>query len=475
MDEDVKLSCALCLQSKETKTTGVLSTKDEVTAHQNCLLFSSGLFCRNTPEFDDLFGFSVEDVMSEVKRGRHLICNRCKVRGATAGCEVKRCKKSYHYPCAVRDRAKIVEDAAKEKYVLYCTNHDPQTQGNSAGRPLVCSSDSNSSGSATLSSSKRRLSYRHKRDGTPAKRRANGCSVLSTDDSSDSDANEPDSGMSMFAPLETDLDDFDSLSFSQLPHRTPPTVTVSQLFGTDSESTTESTSGNQLQDERRDGNKEGDETSIPSDTESESLLPPSSRSLPATTTTTAAVSTQTAPTLLPTVVSCKVEEEEEQSADEGPSFGERPVHSSNHHNAVPQQSPAGHPPSADHTPDGSDVSSAVPETVPLRSSCPPSPPTPPPAPELSGIDSSSFWESCNAAGCTQAIFTGFINQINDISCRIQSDQASQEDCDLALTVMTASGKLEELVAKQQEELQGKRMELQQAAAALDAAASALRR
>uniref|UniRef100_A0AAQ4RTA9 PHD-type domain-containing protein n=1 Tax=Gasterosteus aculeatus aculeatus TaxID=481459 RepID=A0AAQ4RTA9_GASAC len=80
-------------------------------------LFSSGLVCSSSPQFDDLFGFSVGDVLAEVKRGSKLMCSRCQLRGATAGCEVRRCKKSYHYPCAVQHKANVVEDADKGKYV----------------------------------------------------------------------------------------------------------------------------------------------------------------------------------------------------------------------------------------------------------------------------------------------------------------------------------------------------------------------
>ncbi|XP_059199618.1 PHD finger protein 11 isoform X1 [Centropristis striata] len=123
-----RVSCLLCQRSQETKITGALSTKDEVTAHQNCLLFSSGLYCQSSPEFDDLFGFSVEKVLTEVKRGSKLFCDKCKKKGATVGCEVKRCKKSYHYPCAVSANATIIENTKEEKYVLYCYNHDPQKQ-----------------------------------------------------------------------------------------------------------------------------------------------------------------------------------------------------------------------------------------------------------------------------------------------------------------------------------------------------------
>lgn len=117
MDNRSKVECVLCKKCEETKVTGALSTKDEVTAHQNCLvnihivsfqretpascsrtckpfsgignerlfvltrvsvfgsfqLFSSGLVCSSSPQFDDLFGFSVGDVLAEVKRGSKLV------------------------------------------------------------------------------------------------------------------------------------------------------------------------------------------------------------------------------------------------------------------------------------------------------------------------------------------------------------------------------------------------------------------
>ncbi|XP_049449299.1 uncharacterized protein LOC125899233 [Epinephelus fuscoguttatus] len=263
MDDSTNVACVLCGRSKETKITGPLSTKDEVTAHQNCLLFSSGIICQSTPQHDDLFGFSVEDVLREVKRGKRLVCDRCTKRGATAGCEVKRCKKSYHYPCAVKDKANIIEDTKEEKYVLYCPKHDPKAQENN-GRPsshtkswtsktpsepgsdkvfcLACdetegsisldslsdnvvrlyydkhapsSHKKNSDGcakaprpsnNATPSSFKRRCEPSDKQDEMPSKRKFKSPRVIQTDDSSDSDDSIPDSDMAIFAPLETDLE-----------------------------------------------------------------------------------------------------------------------------------------------------------------------------------------------------------------------------------------------------------------------------
>jgi len=71
---------------------------------------------------------------------------------------------------------------------------------------------------------------------------------------------------------------------------------------------------------------------------------------------------------------------------------------------------------------GSVISPAEPVCVTLLSSPAPAPPSY----SQPSIDSGSFWRSCNAAGCTQAIFTDFINGMNDICSRIQAGQASQE-------------------------------------------------
>ncbi|XP_078030295.1 uncharacterized protein LOC117250729 [Epinephelus lanceolatus] len=518
MDGSTNVSCELCRRSEETKITGPLSTKDEVTAHQNCLLFSSGIICQSTPQHDDLFGFSVEDVLCEVQRGKRLVCKRCTKSGATAGCEVKRCKKSYHYPCAVEDKAIIIEDTKEEKYVLYCPKHDPKAQENNgsvngrpsshtkswtsktpseprsdkknsigcakAPRPLSAySSDSSSSNNATPSSSKRRCepSDKHRQDETPSKRKFKSPRVIQTDDSSDSDDSIPDSDMAIFAPLETDLescvnsvyepelislwfqrsfvlDCIEMFSFSFVWSLCKNEVEDNYLmmFSTyrkDTESPVLYISESQPEEERGDGSE--DETMIHSDAESQSLLSPVPQRRPTTVDT---ISTET--------------------------------------------SPAGPPPSRDHSKPRSVTASppcttsatspAPPETVHVTVMLPPSPsPPPPPFPPPSPpsppypsmgppsdpeptINATSFWRSCITAGCTQAIFTGFINEMNDIFSRIQSDQASQEDYDLALSVMTVSGKLAELVAKQQEETRRKQVELQKVAAVMEKVISTLR-
>lgn len=63
-------------------------------------------------QFTHFGGFEIEEVEEEIKRGKKLKCNWCKkpqrrksclrLTGATAGCMVKKCHKTYHFYCAKR-------------------------------------------------------------------------------------------------------------------------------------------------------------------------------------------------------------------------------------------------------------------------------------------------------------------------------------------------------------------------------------
>ncbi|XP_034550504.1 eisosome protein SEG2 isoform X2 [Notolabrus celidotus] len=545
-----KVFCILCRRSEETKITGPLSTKEGVTAHQNCLLYSSGIYCTESPQEDDLFGFSVDDVKDEVTRGRKLKCSKCTKRGATAGCENRRCKKSYHYPCAVEVGAKIVEEKDKGEYGLFCPKHlksqenngpvnghtsthtkhaaprNPSEAGPSKVYCLTCErkegkisldslstnimlycdkhapsshkitngdyatagpsryrTESNSSGG---NSSKRLFSSDDDEEVRAPTRKAKRIII---EDSLTIDEILP-SDMEIFAPIE-------SSQFDESVNSAQDCETVPQLTRNDTESHTGSGSGHQLQDESRDDDDDEDdeddedddedegkdETSIDSDAESESLLLPveicvesQSQSLTATTPEPYSL-TETSP-----VETGQREFSHEQS----------PAHSPDRQTAEPSV------PLQSHTvspapPDGSKPDNATTSPPHPRSAISPVPPEPiyislvsptpsPGAPTSNpepnpepNIDSASFWKSCNAAGCTQAIFTDFIKELNDMSDRIESDQASQNDYDCALKVMSSSGKLEKLVTKQQKELQRKKMELEKAAAAMSEAVSALKR
>ncbi|XP_041115436.1 uncharacterized protein LOC121320825 isoform X3 [Polyodon spathula] len=117
------MSCGFCHLAMESRKTGLILQKEDTVAHENCLLFSSGLVTQNTPEGDDLVGFSVEGVKKEINRGRKLHCFRCKKSGATVGCEVKKCKRSYHFLCALKDNAKKEEDVDRGLFRIYCEMH----------------------------------------------------------------------------------------------------------------------------------------------------------------------------------------------------------------------------------------------------------------------------------------------------------------------------------------------------------------
>ncbi|XP_057708199.1 uncharacterized protein phf11 [Corythoichthys intestinalis] len=92
-----------------------------------------------------------------------------------------------------------------------------------------------------------------------------------------------------------------------------------------------------------------------------------------------------------------------------------------------------------------------------------------------GFNAAVFWRQCNTAGCTEAIFNDFLNYMKDMSERIQHQTASKEDYDVALKVMMASGKITQMLSKQQKELEKKQMAVQKSMAAMQDVVSLLRR
>ncbi|XP_024919858.1 uncharacterized protein phf11 isoform X2 [Cynoglossus semilaevis] len=485
-----KVLCVLCRRSEETMVTGALSTKDEITAHQNCLLYSSGLCCENSPQFDDLFGFSVEDVTEEVKRGSRLKCSRCKKKGATAGCEVRCCGKSFHYPCAIEEGATTVDDSEKGSYVLYCQNHYQKLPGRENGsfanvasskasssgpapdkaRPskngeeegdvshdglsttisiLCCdkyaplsrernshatgasvfSGDSSSSSSTTHTATKRRFSLIDRLDGReeeeeeleiPPNRQSK--KTIISDDSSDQEEN--NSNLAIFGPLESDIDEnTDSVPEQQA-------VDCKNMF--ESEGTVE---------------RQRLLSNVHSSPRSPSPVFGSTSTC-----------TQTAWRRVPeTPVKVEMMVLTEESALSPSPVPVGPPDQ-------PTTGPSDSAPVPDHSTDPS-VTDPPQCTTSCVAICSASSQTAAPT-NSEPLDSSRFWKSCNAAGVTEAIFKDFINTVNDISRRIQSDVASQEDYDVALSVIQTSGKLTEFVTKQQEELKRKEREVLNAAAAM---------
>lgn len=119
--------CAFCRTSRDECGQLLVSDNQKVAAHHKCMLFSSALVTSHSSN-DNMGGFSVEDVKREVKRGNKLMCSHCHRPGATIGCDVKTCRRTYHYYCAVRDKAQTQENPSQGTYLVYCRKHRDSVQ-----------------------------------------------------------------------------------------------------------------------------------------------------------------------------------------------------------------------------------------------------------------------------------------------------------------------------------------------------------
>ncbi|XP_072199187.1 histone-lysine N-methyltransferase SETDB2 [Excalfactoria chinensis] len=130
MAKMVRRTCAFCSEG-EAASIMYVAKEQNIAAHQNCLLFSSGFVESEeyNPENLDL-RFDVESVLNELKRGKRLVCNFCRKKGATVGCEERACRRSYHYFCALCDDAAIETDEVNGVYRVFCSKHDPGNRSN---------------------------------------------------------------------------------------------------------------------------------------------------------------------------------------------------------------------------------------------------------------------------------------------------------------------------------------------------------
>ncbi|XP_053138790.1 G2/M phase-specific E3 ubiquitin-protein ligase isoform X2 [Hemicordylus capensis] len=92
-----------------------------LTVHYYCLLMSSGIWQRGEEE-EGFYGFLPEDIQKEINRAAKLKCTVCKKKGASVGCVISRCKRSYHFPCG-GERGCIFQ--FRETFPSYCWKHRP--------------------------------------------------------------------------------------------------------------------------------------------------------------------------------------------------------------------------------------------------------------------------------------------------------------------------------------------------------------
>ncbi|KAF1443634.1 PHD finger protein 11, partial [Pygoscelis antarcticus] len=116
MAKMVRRTCAFCSEG-EAGSVMYIAKERNIAAHQDCLLFSSGFVESEEYNPDNLdIRFDVASVLKELKRGKRLVCNFCRKKGATVGCEERACRRSYHYFCARCDDAAIETDEVNGVY-----------------------------------------------------------------------------------------------------------------------------------------------------------------------------------------------------------------------------------------------------------------------------------------------------------------------------------------------------------------------
>ncbi|XP_004399558.1 PREDICTED: PHD finger protein 11 [Odobenus rosmarus divergens] len=120
-----KRTCALCPKDIEYSIL-YFAKSENIAAHENCLLYSSALVESedHDPHNQDR-NFDVESVKKEIHRGRKLKCSFCSKKGATVGCDLKACSKTYHFFCAKNDQAVLQNDESRGIYKVFCKQHAP--------------------------------------------------------------------------------------------------------------------------------------------------------------------------------------------------------------------------------------------------------------------------------------------------------------------------------------------------------------
>ncbi|NXA97502.1 PHF11 protein, partial [Melanocharis versteri] len=116
MAKMVRRTCAFCSEG-EAGSVMYIATERDIAAHQDCLLFSSG-FVESEDHNSENVGirFDVASVLKELRRGKRLVCNFCRKKGATVGCEERACRRSYHFFCALCDDAAVETDQVNGVY-----------------------------------------------------------------------------------------------------------------------------------------------------------------------------------------------------------------------------------------------------------------------------------------------------------------------------------------------------------------------
>ncbi|NXE64397.1 PHF11 protein, partial [Calcarius ornatus] len=132
MAKMVRTTCAFCSEG-EAGSVMYIAKERNIAAHQDCLLFSSGFVESEDQNPENLeIRFDVSSVLKELRRGKRLVCNFCRKKGATVGCEERACRRSYHFFCALCDDAAVETDEVNGVY-RYLTQRPPTATASLGG------------------------------------------------------------------------------------------------------------------------------------------------------------------------------------------------------------------------------------------------------------------------------------------------------------------------------------------------------
>lgn len=116
--------CVFCATNEDNELAlGKLLTKQGITVHNFCMLFSSGLPQRGKTDSTGILGFLTADIVKEANRGRKLTCVYCRKKGATIGCTVRHCRRQFHLPCGVNSNSL---HQFFDQFCSFCEEHRPQ-------------------------------------------------------------------------------------------------------------------------------------------------------------------------------------------------------------------------------------------------------------------------------------------------------------------------------------------------------------
>ncbi|KAJ6637334.1 G2/M phase-specific E3 ubiquitin-protein ligase, partial [Pseudolycoriella hygida] len=113
-------TCVLCKSNKiNNLELGEFKALGDIKVHYFCMLLSAGLLT-NGNEDEGILGFLLPDIKKESKRAIRLKCHYCHQAGASIGCCIPTCNRSFHLNCGLKN--KCLNQFTSE-YKSFCDRH----------------------------------------------------------------------------------------------------------------------------------------------------------------------------------------------------------------------------------------------------------------------------------------------------------------------------------------------------------------